>query len=48
MCRWNGSIEKLKALIDTLEEPRKLVLVDARDHFFADGLEKLEAEIVAL
>src|SRR5205085_11494149 len=43
-----GPVEKLKALIDTLEEPKRLVLVEARDHFFADGLEKLDAEIVAL
>ncbi len=40
-----GPADELTALVAALPEPKRLVLVDAADHFFAGGLEKLE-EIV--
>jgi alpha/beta superfamily hydrolase len=43
-----GPVEEVKAIVASLEEPKKLVLVEAQDHFFAGALEKLEAEIAAL
>jgi alpha/beta superfamily hydrolase len=43
-----GPVADLEALVSGLPEPRKLVLVPARDHFFADALDKLQAEIEAL
>jgi alpha/beta superfamily hydrolase len=41
-----GPVEELTALTETLPEPKRVVLVDAQDHFFAGALEKLE-EIIA-
>jgi uncharacterized protein len=40
-----GSVAELTALVAALPEPKRLVLVEASDHFFAGGLEKLEEEI---
>jgi alpha/beta superfamily hydrolase len=31
-----------------LEEPKKLILIEATDHFFAGGLDKLEEAITNL
>ncbi len=42
-----GPAAELTSLVAALPEPKRLVLVDASDHFFAGGLEKLE-EVVAL
>jgi uncharacterized protein len=41
-----GPAAELTALVAALPEPKRLVLVEASDHFFAGGLEKLE-EVVA-
>lgn len=41
-----GPVEELTALTETLPEPKRVVLVDAQNHFFAGALEKLE-EIIA-
>jgi alpha/beta superfamily hydrolase len=43
-----GSVAELEPLVASLPEPKKLVLVEAKDHFFADGLEQLEREIAGL
>lgn len=43
-----GSVAELTALVQSLSEPKRLVLVDAQDHFFAGALEKLEEEIARL
>ena len=43
-----GAVEELKRLIETLPEPKQLILVDAQDHFFAGALEKLEETIAGL
>jgi alpha/beta superfamily hydrolase len=43
-----GPVADLRAMVDALPEPRKMVLVEAQDHFFAGGLEQLEQEVAAL
>jgi hypothetical protein len=43
-----GPGEDLKAVVAALPEPKKLIFIEARDHFFAGALEKLEEEIAAL
>jgi hypothetical protein len=43
-----GPLPDLEALVATLPEPKRLVVVEARDHFFAGSLEVLEREIAAL
>jgi hypothetical protein len=40
-----GPAAELEALVATLPEPKKLVFIEAHDHFFAGALEKLEEEI---
>jgi uncharacterized protein len=35
-------LEEWRALISALPEPKQSVLIDARDHFFADALDQLE------
>jgi alpha/beta superfamily hydrolase len=37
-----GSVDDLTALVAKLPEPKRLVLVEASDHFFAGALDKLE------
>ena len=43
-----GPVADLEPIVSALPEPKRLILVEASDHFFAGGLEKLEAEIAAL
>ena len=43
-----GSVAELEPLVASLPEPKKLVLVEAEDHFFAGGLDQLEREIAEL
>ena len=43
-----GPISELEPLVASLAEPKKLVLVDAADHFFAGALDALEREIASL
>jgi alpha/beta superfamily hydrolase len=43
-----GPVAELEAMVDGLPEPRRMVLIEARDHFFAGALDVLEREIVAL
>jgi len=43
-----GPISELEPLVVSLAEPKKLVLVDAEDHFFAGALDVLEREIAGL
>jgi hypothetical protein len=43
-----GAVEDLRATMDGLREPKQLILIDARDHFFTGALERLEEEIVQL
>ena len=43
-----GPVSELEPLVASLAEPKKLVLVDAADHFFAGALPELEREIASL
>jgi alpha/beta superfamily hydrolase len=43
-----GPLAELEPLVAALPEPKRLVLVEAQDHFFAGALEQLEEVIAAL
>lgn len=43
-----GSVEQIEAIVAGLPEPRQLILIEAQDHFFAGGLEALEATCKSL
>jgi alpha/beta superfamily hydrolase len=43
-----GPISELELLVAALPEPKRLVLVEAADHFFAGALDVLEREIASL
>jgi alpha/beta superfamily hydrolase len=38
-----GSVEQLESIVGALPEPKQLHLIEAQDHFFAGGLDALEA-----
>jgi alpha/beta superfamily hydrolase len=40
-----GPLEEIEPMVASLPEPKKLVLIEASDHFFSDALEKLEEAI---
>ena len=40
-----GPLEEWRALIAALPEPKQAIEIEARDHFFADALDNLEAAI---
>jgi uncharacterized protein len=42
-----GPVAELQPFVESLAEPKRLILVEAADHFFAGGLEALEQEIAA-
>jgi uncharacterized protein len=43
-----GPLVELEPLVAALPEPRKLIVVEAGDHFFAGALEELEREVSRL
>jgi hypothetical protein len=43
-----GSVADIEGLFGTLSEPKQLVLVEAEDHFFAGGLDRLEEAVTEL
>ena len=43
-----GPVAEIEPLVAALPEPKRLILVEAQDHFFAGALEGLEEEIAAL
>jgi alpha/beta superfamily hydrolase len=43
-----GPVKELKALVETLPEPKQIILLEAEDHFFAGALDKLEEAIARL
>jgi alpha/beta superfamily hydrolase len=43
-----GPISELEPLVASLPDPKKLILVDAADHFFAGALPELEREVAGL
>jgi uncharacterized protein len=42
------SVPDLEAVIATLPEPKRLITIEASDHFFAGALDRLEEEVAAL
>jgi hypothetical protein len=46
--RPNGPTSELGPLVASLAEPKKPVLVEAEDHFFAGALTELERQIAGL
>ena len=43
-----GPVDAIERLVASLPEPKRLVLIEARDHFFAGALDQLELAIAAL
>ena len=43
-----GPVKEFTALMETLPEPKQIILVEAEDHFFAGALDKLEETIARL
>lgn len=43
-----GPVPMIEAVVAGLAEPKRLILVDATDHFFTGGLDRLEEEIRTL
>jgi alpha/beta superfamily hydrolase len=43
-----GAISELRPFVESLPEPKRLIVVNARDHFFVDALDELERQVAAL
>ena len=43
-----GPVDELERIVAALPEPKRVVLIDARDHFFAGALDALEETIAGL
>jgi alpha/beta superfamily hydrolase len=43
-----GPVAMIEAVVASLKEPKRLILIEAQDHFFAGGLERLEDEVFQL
>jgi alpha/beta superfamily hydrolase len=43
-----GAVEDLRATFEPLPEPKRLIFIDAQDHYFNGGLERLEEEVERL
>jgi alpha/beta superfamily hydrolase len=43
-----GPVDEIQPIVAALPEPKKLILIEAQDHFFAGGLEQLESVIANL
>jgi uncharacterized protein len=43
-----GPVPMIEAVVAGLAEPKRLILVEAQDHFFSGGLDRLEEEIVGI
>jgi len=43
-----GPVAMIQPLVASLVEPKRLILIQARDHFFTDALDRLEEEIYRL
>jgi alpha/beta superfamily hydrolase len=43
-----GPLQEIEPLVAALPEPRRLIAIQAEDHFFAGALERLEEEIAGL
>ena len=43
-----GAVRDLEAIVEALPEPKRLIFIDAQDHYFNGALERLEEEVVQL
>jgi uncharacterized protein len=43
-----GPVPAIEAVVASLEEPKRLILIEARDHFFTGALDRLEDEVFRL
>jgi alpha/beta superfamily hydrolase len=43
-----GPVAEIEPIVAALPEPKRLILIEAQDHFFAGGLEQLEEAIAGL
>jgi uncharacterized protein len=43
-----GPVDQIRPFVESLPEPKRLVLVEAQDHFFGGALDALEQEIAGL
>jgi alpha/beta superfamily hydrolase len=43
-----GPVPMIEEVVALLAEPKRLILIEAQDHFFTGGLDQLEAEVVGL
>ncbi len=43
-----GPVAMIEAVVGSLEEPKRLILIEAQDHFFTGGLDRLEEEVFQL
>ena len=43
-----GPVDELRPLVEALPDPKKLIWIDAQDHFFAGALEQLEESVMQL
>ena len=43
-----GPVPMIEEVVASLEEPKRLILIEAQDHFFTGGLDQLEQEVVGL
>jgi alpha/beta superfamily hydrolase len=43
-----GPVPAIEAVVGSLEEPKRLILIEARDHFFTGALDRLEEEVFGL
>ncbi len=43
-----GSVADIEPAVAALAEPKRLILIEARDHFFAGGLDRLEEAVAGL
>lgn len=43
-----GSVAQIEALVAKVPEPKRLILIEAEDHFFAGALQQLEEKIAGL
>jgi hypothetical protein len=43
-----GPVAMIESVVASLSEPKRLILIEARDHFFSGGLDRLEEEVFRL
>lgn len=43
-----GPVDQIRPFVESLAEPKRLILIEARDHFFAGALPELEEQVYRL